>query len=322
MATFLIRRVFWALFLFLAATIITYLIFFVIPADPAALACGRACNQRDVRRVAHFLYLDQPVWKQYLHFLWNLVGHQSLGHSFVSRQPVRFIIGQDAPVTASLVFGGALFWLSLSIPVGVLSALRPRSILDRVSMTFVLVGISAHPVWIGLILSYVFGYKIGVTPIAGYCNFFGGTSATCGGPVQWAYHLILPWMTFMVLYAALYVRLVRANVMETLNEDYVRTARAKGASERRVMIHHVLRNSMLPIVTILGMDIGLVLGGAIFTETIFQLPGLGREVITAYNNNDLPLITGVVVFATVAIIFFNLIVDIAYAFVDPRIELT
>ena len=322
MATFLIRRVFWALFLFLAATIITYLIFFVIPADPAALACGRACNQKEVHRVAHFLYLDRPVWKQYLHFLWNLVGHQSLGHSFVNRQPVRFIIGQDAPVTASLVFGGALFWLSLSIPVGVLSALKPRSILDRMSMTFVLVGISAHPVWIGLILSYVFGYKIGVTPIAGYCNFFGGSSATCGGPVQWAYHLILPWLTFMVLYAALYVRLVRANVMETLNEDYVRTARAKGASERRVMIHHVLRNSMLPIVTILGMDIGLVLGGAIFTESIFNLPGLGHEVINAYNNNDLPLITGVVVFATVAIIVFNLIVDVAYAFVDPRIELT
>lgn len=322
MATFLVRRILWALFLFLAATIITYLIFFVIPADPAALACGKACNAADVRRVAKAMHLDEPVWRQYIRFLWNLVGHGSLGHSFVNRQPVRYLIGQDAPVTASLVFGGALFWLSLSIPVGVLSALKPRSILDRMSMTFVLVGISAHPVWIGLILSYVFGYKVGITPIAGYCNFFGGTSATCGGPVQWAYHLILPWITFMVLFAALYVRLVRANVMETMNEDYVRTARAKGASERRVMIHHVLRNSMLPIVTILGMDIGLALGGAIFTESIFNLPGLGREVITAYNNNDLPLITGIVVFATIAIIVFNLMVDIAYAFLDPRIELT
>src|SRR5436190_18320064 len=131
MATFLIRRIFWAFFLFLAATVITYLIFFVIPADPAALACGKACTAGDVKRVSHFLNLDEPVWQQYLHFLWNLVGHQSLGHSFVSRQPVRYIIGQDAPVTASLVFGGAIFWLSLSIPVGVLSALRPRSILDR-----------------------------------------------------------------------------------------------------------------------------------------------------------------------------------------------
>ena len=322
MATFLIRRIFWAIFLFLAATIITYLIFFVIPADPAALACGKACNAQDVARVAHAMHLDEPVWRQYIRFLWNLIGHGSLGHSFVNRQSVRYLIGQDAPVTASLVFGGAILWLSLSIPIGVLSALKPRSLLDRLSMTFVLVGISAHPVWIGLILSYLFGYKFGVTPIAGYCNFFGGTSATCGGPVQWAYHLILPWCTFMVLFAALYVRLVRANVMETMNEDYVRTARAKGASERRVMIHHVLRNSMLPVVTILGMDIGLALGGAVFTESIFNLPGLGREVISAYNNNDLPLITGVVVFATIAIIIFNLIVDIAYAFMDPRIELT
>jgi len=275
------------------------------------------------QRLRHYLHLDQPIWKQYVLFLWSLVGHGSLGYSFVNRQPVNAIVGRDAPVTASLVFGGAVFWLALSIPVGILSALRPRSLLDRLSMTFVLVGISAHPVWIGLILSYVFGYKLGLTPIAGYCNFFGGEAgSTCSGPIQWAYHLILPWITFMVLFAALYVRLVRANVMETMNEDYVRTARAKGASERRVMIHHVLRNSMLPIVTILGMDIGLALGGAVFTETIFQLPGLGREVITAYNNNDLPLITGVVVFATIAIIIFNLIVDIAYAFLDPRIDLT
>jgi peptide/nickel transport system permease protein len=138
--------------------------------------------------------------------------------------------------------------------------------------------------------------------------------------VQWAYHLILPWVTFMVLFAALYVRLVRASVMETMTEDYVRTARAKGASERRVMIQHVLRNSMLPVVTILGMDIGLALGGAIFTESIFNLPGLGRELISANNNDDLPLITGIVVFATLAVIVFNLMVDVAYAFLDPRIR--
>jgi peptide/nickel transport system permease protein len=132
--------------------------------------------------------------------------------------------------------------------------------------------------------------------------------------------MILPWITFMILFAALYVRLVRANVMETMSEDYVRTARAKGASERRVMVHHVLRNSMLPVVTILGMDLGLALGGAIFTETIFNLPGLGREVISAYNADDLPVITGVVVFSTICVIIFNLIVDVTYGFLDPRIR--
>jgi peptide/nickel transport system permease protein len=323
MTQFLIRRIFWAIFLFLVATIITYLIFWVIPSDPAALAAGKSATPADIARVRHFLHLDEPIWKQYLRFVWQLVRHGSLGESFVNRQPVRTIIGKDAPVTASLVFGGAVLWLSLSIPVGILSALRPRSIMDRVTMTLVLIGISAHPVWIGLIFSYVFGYKLGLTPIAGYCNFFPGTvGAQCEGPMSWAYHLILPWCTFMILYAALYVRLIRANVMETVNEDYVRTARAKGASERRVMVQHVLRNSMLPVVTILGMDLGLALGGAIFTEGIFNLPGLGHEIIQAYGRADLPLITGIVVFSTIAVIVFNLLIDVTYGFLDPRIRPT
>jgi peptide/nickel transport system permease protein len=323
MLPFVIRRLFWAMFLFLAATIVTYVIFFMIPGDPAALACGRACTKIDVERVRHLLGLDTPVYQQYGQFLWNLVGHQDLGRSFANRQSVNYLIGQAAPVTAALVFGGAVFWLALSIPIGVLSALRPRSLLDRASMVFVLVGISAHPVWIGLLLSFFFGYKLGWTPIAGYCNFFGAAPGSdCGGPAEWAYHMILPWCTFMLLFAALYVRLIRANVMETLNEDYVRTARAKGAPSSRVLVHHVLRNSMLPVVTILGMDIGLALGGAIFTETIFNLHGLGQQVITSYNQLDLPVIMGIVVFSTIAVIIFNLIVDITYAFLDPRIRLS
>jgi peptide/nickel transport system permease protein len=321
MMQFLIRRIFWAIFLFFVATIITYLIFWVIPSDPAALAAGKSATPADIERVRHYLHLDQPIWQQYLRFVRRLVFHGDLGHSFVNRQSVDTIIGKDAPVTASLVFGGAVLWLSLSIPVGILSALRPRSLMDRLTMTAVLVGISAHPVWIGLIFSYFFGYRLHLTPIAGYCNFFPGTEgAQCEGPIQWAYHMILPWCTFMILFAALYVRLVRANVMETMNEDYVRTARAKGASQSRVMVQHVLRNSMLPVVTILGMDLGLALGGAIFTEGIFNLPGLGHEVVNAYNFNDLPVITGIVVFSTIAVIVFNFIVDVAYGFLDPRIR--
>ena len=323
MARYVVRRLLWALFLFIAATVITYVIFFLIPGDPAQLACGRACTKPDVERVRHFLHLDRPIYEQYGQYVWNLVVHQDLGRSFANRQSVNYLIGQAAPVTASLVLGAAVFWLSLSIPIGVLSALRPRSLLDRASMTFVLVGISAHPVWLGLILSYVFGYKLAWTPIAGYCNFFGASPGSdCGGPVQWAYHMLLPWCTFMLLYAALYVRLIRSNVMETLNEDYIRTARSKGVSRHSVLVHHVLRNSMLPIVTILGMDIGLALGGAIFTETIFNLHGLGQQVITSYNQLDLPVITGIVVFSTIAVIVFNLIVDITYAYLDPRIRLT
>jgi len=323
MTQFLIRRIFWAIFLFLVATIITYLIFWVIPADPAQLAAGRSATPADIARVRHFMHLDEPVWKQYGRFVWQLVRHGDLGRSFVNRQSVDSVIAKDAPVTASLVFGGAILWLTISIPIGILSAIRPRSIMDRITMGLVLVGISAHPVWIGLIFAYVFGYRLGLTPIAGYCNFFPGTTgAQCEGPVQWAYHLILPWCTFMILFAALYVRLIRANVMETLNEDYVRTARAKGATQRRVMLQHVLRNSLLPVVTILGMDLGLALGGAIFTEGIFNLPGLGQEIVQAYSRTDLPMITGIVVFATCAVIVFNLIVDVAYGFLDPRIRPT
>src|SRR5205814_1530560 len=213
-------------------------------------------------------------------------------------------------------------------PIGVLSALRPRSLLDRGAMTFVLVGISAHPVWIGLIFAWFFGFFLRqhgspiYTPISNYADFFNPPPGQPGGPVQWAYHLILPWATFMILFAALYVRMIRANVIETLNEDYVRTARAKGASESLVMRRHVLRNAMLPVVTMLGMDIGLALGGAIFTENVYDLPGLGRVLRLSLDNFDLPTTQGIVVFGTVAIIAFNLIVDLLYAAIDPRIRLS
>jgi peptide/nickel transport system permease protein len=208
----------------------------------------------------------------------------------------------------------------ISIPIGVMSALRPRSLLDRGAMTFVLIGISAHPVWIGLIFAYVFGFKLHVTPITGYCDFIN-PATDCGGPVQWAYHLVLPWATFAILFAALYVRMIRANVLDTMNEDYVRTARAKGAPEWLVMRSHILRNAMLPVVTMLGMDIGLALGGAVFTETVYGLPGLGKTAIFALNFNDIPTVEGVIVFATLAIIVFNLVVDLLYAWIDPRIRL-
>ena len=188
-------------------------------------------------------------------------------------------------------------------------------------MIFVLIGISAHPVWIGLILAYVFGYKLEWTPITGYCDFVN-PSTDCGGPVQWAYHMILPWTTFAILFAALYVRMIRANVMEALGEEYVRTARAKGAPEWVVMRSHVLRNAMLPVVTMLGMDIGVALGGAIFTESVFSLPGLGQTALQGVTQFDLPIVQGVVVFATCGIIIFNLIVDILYAWIDPRIRLS
>jgi peptide/nickel transport system permease protein len=334
---YLIRRILWALVLFFAVTLITYVIFFIIPNDVASSVAGKGATAQQKRQAIHYLGLDKPVYVQYGKFLWRLIKpvpveidgvpvfvrpKADLGKSFVQAQSVNQIIKDAAPVTASLVFGGVIVWMLIAMPVGILSALRPRSILDRVAMIFVLIGISAHPVWLGLIFSYVFGYKLGWTPITGYADFFNPPpGATAGGPVQWAYHLVLPWCTYAILFAALYVRMIRANVMEALNEDYVRTARAKGAPEWKVMRSHVLRNALLPVVTMLGMDIGLALGGAIFTETVYSLPGLGKTAIQAIGNSDLPIVMGVVVFSTVAIIFFNLIVDLLYAWIDPRIRL-
>jgi peptide/nickel transport system permease protein len=320
MIRYLIRRILWAIVLFFAVTVVSYVLFFIIPANPAKQACGQACSQKDVQRVAHALGTDRPIYVQYGKFVKHLVVDRSLGYSYFTRQSVNTLVGAAAPVTASLVIGGAILWMLIAIPVGILSALRPRSLLDRASMTFVLIGISAHPIWIGLIFAYFFGFKLKLTPITGYCDFIN-PSTDCGGPVQWAYHMILPWMTFAILFAALYVRMIRANTLDTMNEDYVRTARAKGAPEWLVLRSHILRNAMLPVVTMLGMDIGLALGGAVFTETVYSLPGLGKTAVGGLNNYDIPTVQGVIVFATLAIIIFNLVVDLLYAWVDPRIRL-
>jgi peptide/nickel transport system permease protein len=318
---YLIRRLLWAVMLFFAVTIVAYILFFIIPADPARQFAGKGANPETVAKARAYLGLDDPIYVQYYNFVKRLVVHQDLGHSWYNRESVNQIVADAAPVTASLVIGGAIFWMLIAVPIGVLSALRPRSLLDRGAMVFVLIGISAHPIWIGLIFAWLFGYKWGLTPITGYADVFNPPPGQAGGPVQWAYHLILPWMTFMILFAALYVRMIRANVIETLNEDYVRTARAKGAPESIVLRSHVLRNAMLPIVTMLGMDIGLALGGALFTETVYSLPGLGRTSVQALANYDVPTVMGVIVFATIIIIVFNLIVDLLYAAIDPRIRL-
>jgi peptide/nickel transport system permease protein len=322
---YLVRRTLWAILLFIVITFVTFVIFYVGPNNPARAVCGGEQAKREcLVRATEKLGLDQPMPVQYWKFVKQLVVHQDLGTSFATSQSVNERIKQAAPVTASLVFGGAILWMMIGLTVGIFSALKPRSLIDRFAMIFVLIGVSAHPVWIGLILEYVFGVKLGWTPIANYANFFGAPSDSGqpGGPWQWFYHLILPWCTFALLFAALYVRMIRANVMETLNEDFVRTARAKGAPERQVLISHVLRNALLPVVTMLGMDIGIGLGGAIFTESVFQLPGLGQTAIIGINNQDLAIVQGVIVFATVAIIVFNLLVDLMYAWIDPRIRLT
>jgi peptide/nickel transport system permease protein len=247
------------------------------------------------------------------------VRHGSLGESYATRREVTDMLAGALPVTISLVVGGAVLFMLIAIPVGVVCATRPHSLLDRLSMLVVLLGVSAHPAWIGLILSYFAGYKWGLTPIGGYCDLVNAP-VDCGGPAQWAYHMVLPWITFAVLFAALYARMVRASVLETLQEDYVRTARAKGAPASLVMRSHVLRNAALPVVTMLGMDVGLAFGGAVFIEQVFGLPGMGRLAVAALPRRDLPVILGVVLTVTVAILVFNLVVDLLYGWLDPRVR--
>ncbi|HET8607409.1 MAG TPA: ABC transporter permease [Gaiellaceae bacterium] len=331
MAAYLVRRVAWAWVVFLAVTLVTFVVFFVVPNGPPGAVQGHYTSQRLARELAHTAGTDRPVLVQYVGYLRGLVDG-SLGRSWLSRRPVDDVVLKAAPVTASLVLGGVLIWLAIGLSVGVLSAVRQHSLLDRTTMIAVLVGISAHPIWIGFVLLYLLSTRAHLFPGGGYCDFFSPPAhATCGGPAEWAWHLALPCLTLAVFYAAMYVRMVRANVLEVLDEDYVRTARAKGASDLHVLVRHVLRNALLPVVTMLGMDVGLSLGAASFIEVVFGLPGLGRVAFehlgfirsldtNTYTPPDLPVTAGIVVVMTVAIIVFNLVADLLYGWIDPRID--
>jgi peptide/nickel transport system permease protein len=305
----------WAVVLLIAITIVTYDLFFLIPTQPGVSGPRRAQNTTNVRES---LDISGPVYKEYGTFLWRL-GHGSFGKSWATDRNVNEVIAKAAPVTLSLVVGGALLWLLMAVPIGILSALRPRSLLDRVATIFVLIGISAHPIWLGLILSYLLGFKAHVFPIQGYCDLTGSAYG-CNGFMHWFQHLVLPWLTFALLYAALYARMIRACVLETIAEDYVRTARAKGADGWRILRVHVLRNAMLPVVTMLSVDLGVWISNAVFVETVYGLPGVGKLLTAGLTRRDLPVVMAIVVFVSVLIVVLNLIVDVIYAALDPRVR--
>jgi peptide/nickel transport system permease protein len=315
MTSFILRRLAWMVVMFFAVTIVTFIIFFVIPSEDDQASLGQGGADVDVRTTVQ---IDGPLYEEYAEFVRKIVTQGSLGDSWVLRgQEVNEILIRAAPVTASLVIGGAILWLLLAIPTGLLSALRPRSALSRVTTVFVLIGISAHPLWIGLMLSYFFGHRLGLMPSGGYCEVFS-PSTECGGPVQWAYHMILPWFTFAFMYAALYMRMIRASTLETLEEDYVRTARAKGAPEWLVVRSHVLRNAMLPVVTMLGMDIAVSLSATLFVETAYGLPGLGQVMVTSLARRDFPVLLGITIYTTLVVIVVNFLIELVYGLIDPR----
>lgn len=312
----MLRRLAWAVVLFLALTLYTYVLFFLIPGNDETIRRGFRGDQGTTLRDT--VGIDSgSVVREYGSFVSHVL-HGDLGTSTRTNEDVVDVIARAAPVTLSLVLGGVLVWLLIAIPIGILSALRPRSLLDRGGMIFVLIGVSAHPLWIALMLSYVFGFRLGWTPIGGYCSVFT-PNEFCGGPVQWAYHLLLPWIAFGAVFAAIYARMVRASVLEVYDADYVRTARAIGMSEGRILRSQVLRNASLPLVTMLGMDIGLAFAGAIFVERAFGLPGIGRLLVASLGGRDLPVVLGIVVLVTTVILLVNLVVDLLYPLLDPRI---
>jgi peptide/nickel transport system permease protein len=325
MLRYIIRRLLWVVVLLFAISILTFGMFYLLPGDPAAQAVPKGATPETLAQVRHRMGLDQPVLIQYRNFLHgpDLVGNgkasgvlnwpPNLGYSFRNEQPVLQTILDRLPVTASLAIGSAFFWLIIGIPIGILAALRPRSLRDRAAMGFALFGVSMPVFLLGIGLLYIFYFKLHWSPAPSYVPFKQN-------PLQWANHLFLAWITIALGTAALYTRMVRGNMMEVAGEDYVRTARAKGLTERRVVGKHILRSSLTPVVTMLGLDIGVLLGGAIVTERVFGLPGVGATTIQAIADNDLPVIQGVVLFAAFFVVTFNLIVDVVYAALDPRVR--
>jgi peptide/nickel transport system permease protein len=321
-ARYIIRRLLWMVVLLFLVSFITFVIFYLLPsADPARLRAGRQPNPELVEQIRHSLGLDNPWYQQYYDYMKQLVLHFDFGYSYQNNISVKQQIFDRLPATASLAIGAAIVWLISGIAIGIVSAVRRRSALDRLTMGGALIAISAPVYWLGLVSLYLFSSDIGKFKIP----FFKGAGSYVpfsDDPSIWFQSLLLPWLVLAAAFAALYARLLRANLIETMSEDYIRTARAKGLPERNVILKHGVRSAITPVVTAAGLDIGILLGGAILTESVFNIPGVGRLAYDSIQNSDLPMIQGTVLMGAFFIIFANLIVDILYAFLDPRVRYT
>jgi peptide/nickel transport system permease protein len=316
MARFLLRRLLQGIVvLWLVATVV-FAMYFIAPHDVARLLAGRQATPQTVAAVSRALGLDRPLLSQYGSYLWNAV-HGNLGYSYVNSSPVTTLIKQSFPATFSLALGGAVLWLIIGVSSGVLAATRARSATDRVTTGVALLFYSMPTFLLGellLLLFFLEFHNLGLDwlPASGYVPF-------TQSPSGWASHLVLPWLTIALVSAATYTRLTRASMLDELGEDYIRTARAKGITRRRVNYRHALRAAMTPVVTQFGIDIGTLLGGVIVTETIFGLPGLGKLAISSIGHQDLPTIIGLVLLGSTFVVVANLLVDVAYAALDPRV---
>jgi peptide/nickel transport system permease protein len=320
MTRYIIRRLLWGVVLLIIVLALLFVMFRVLPtADPAKLRAGRQQSPKIIAEIRHNLGLDKPLLEQFWLYIKNLFLHFDLGYSYYSNAPVKELIFNRLPATLSLVLGGAIVWVVTGVGVGIVSARRAGSRLDRASMGTALVLVSAPEYWLGLILLYVFAADIGQVRIFPGAGSYVGLTAE---PAKWFESLILPWLVVAAGTAAIYARLIRGSLIETMGEDYIRTARAKGLSERRVVLRHGLRSAINPIVTVLGLDIGVLLGSSVLVETVFNIPGIGRLNYVAITHADFPIVQGTVLVAALFIILANILVDIAYAFLDPRVRYT
>jgi peptide/nickel transport system permease protein len=320
MARFLIRRILLGLFVMWIVTVLVFGIFFVGPgpADVARRLAGRQATPQVVQEVRVRLHLNQPLIEQYWHFLSGLL-HGNLGYSYIHGQPVTSVLKQALPITLSLALGASVIWLVLGVLSGVLSAVRRGSVWDRTATVLALFFYSMPVFVLGLLLLYVFYYQFTIHGL----HLFPGQGYTyfSDNPVKWFQGMVLPWFTLALVSAAVYTRLTRGSMLDVLGEDYIRTARSKGLSERRVIYRHGLRSALTPVVSQFGIDVGTLVGGAILTETVFGLPGLGYTSVNAIEQEDLPVIIGIVIIATAGVVLANIIVDILYAVLDPRVRL-
>jgi len=326
MGRYLIRRVLFLILVLWIISVLTFLIFYKLPAgDPARRVAGAGAHNVTPQAIAHIrtvLGLDKPWYVQYGRFAKGLIPwpgwflNKQVYYSYLGFIPVKDEIFARLPVTAALAVGAAILWVLIGIPIGIISAIRRRSIADRAGMLFALIGVSAPVFWLGYVFLYVFWFKLHWAPGSGFDFNQSAWSAVIHGK------FILPWIVLSLTFAAFYARMVRGNLIETMTEDYIRTARAKGLSERRVIFKHGLRSALTPVVTMFGMDVGILLGGAFITEQVFNLPGVGQYAVRAIFNSDYPAVMGVTIFSAMFIVVANLVVDVLYAFLDPRVRYT
>jgi peptide/nickel transport system permease protein len=318
MLRFLIRRTAQGLLVLWLITVLLFALFFVIPSNVARTLAGRQASAQTVALIQHRLGLDLPLWRQYLGWIGRAL-RGDLGYDYYHQVPVTTIIATAAPITLSLVLGAAILWLVIGVFNGVVSAIRPRTFVDRALTVFALFFYSMPTFLLGLLLLYFFYFQL---TLAGVTLFPPGSYVPLSqGVLPWMDHLILPWFTLALVSAAIYTRLTRGSMLDVLGEDYIRTARSKGIAERRVIGRHALRSALTPVVTQFGIDLGALLGGAVVTETVFSLPGLGKAGLDALTQQNQPVIIAIVLLASAAIVIANIAVDFVYALLDPRVRL-